>query len=249
MTSHRERVPSLNPRCFAATAFARSRKGTKQAVQDPCSPARIGDGAVAWHSDVIGGQLARGLLETLAADDARRELLHIEERQGELRQPVSFQIEIELPQIVVAPGGQDDRLQRLCPVQEQPQRFREAGGGIDVLLGDAGELATEAGEARKSHRPDERLKLGPLRFGAIDQQQHGADFDRLFFPAEYAFLPTGRLDVDHDDATLAGEDCFALTSSTADTRFFLLPSSFILTYPTLGGYMSRLLKCGCFACF
>ena len=62
---------------------------------------------------VIGGKLARGLLETLAAHDERSELLHIEEREGELRQPVSLQIEIELPQIVVAPGGQDDPLQRL----------------------------------------------------------------------------------------------------------------------------------------
>ena len=60
----------------------------------------------------------------------------------------------------------------------------------------------------KSHRPDERLKLRPLRFGALDQQQHGADFDRLFFPADYSFLPTGRLDVDRDDTALAGEDRF-----------------------------------------
>ena len=51
------------------------RERTEQVVQDPCSPTRIGDGAVARHSDTIRRELARGLLETLAADDTRSELL------------------------------------------------------------------------------------------------------------------------------------------------------------------------------
>src|SRR5262249_30893348 len=118
----------------------RSRNGTEQTVQDPCSATRVGDGAVARHSDAIRGQFTRGFLETLAADDARRELLHIEEREGEPGEPVSLQIEIELPQIVAAPGGQNDTLQWLCPFQEHPQCFRKAGSSIDVLLHDTGEL-------------------------------------------------------------------------------------------------------------
>ena len=183
-----------------------SRQGTEQSVQNPCSPTRISDGAVARHGHSIGSQFAHGLLETLAADNTRSELLHIEEGEGELRESVSLQIEIELPQIIMAPGGQDDPLRRLRPLQEQPQCFREGGSGIDVRLGDAGELATEAGEARKSVRSYERLKLGPFRFITIEQQQHGADFDRLFLPAEHPFLPTRRLDVDGNDATVAGDD-------------------------------------------
>jgi hypothetical protein len=51
-------------------------------VQDPCSPTGISDGAVARHSDGIGGQLAHGLLETLAADKTRSESLHIEDRES-----------------------------------------------------------------------------------------------------------------------------------------------------------------------
>lgn len=68
------------------------RQKTEQAVQDSGSPTRIGDGAVARHSEAIGDQLARGLLETFAADDARSELLHIEEREAELRESVRLQI-------------------------------------------------------------------------------------------------------------------------------------------------------------
>ena len=75
----------------------RSTNGTNQAVQDPCSAMRVSDGTVARHSDAISSELARGLLETLAADDPRSELLHIEEREGEPGEPVSLQIEIELP--------------------------------------------------------------------------------------------------------------------------------------------------------
>jgi hypothetical protein len=41
---------------------------------------------------------------------------------------------------------------------------------------------------------------------AIEQQQHGADFDGLLFPAEHSLLPASRLDVDHNDVTLAGHD-------------------------------------------
>ena len=114
-------------------------------MQNSCSPTRIGRrDAVAWRRH-RGPARARSPRSS-AADDARGEL-HIEERRGKPGEPVSLQIQIELPQIVVAPGGHDDRLQRLQPVQEQPQGFGEAGSGIDVLLGDAGQLATEAGEA------------------------------------------------------------------------------------------------------
>jgi hypothetical protein len=59
---------------------------------------------------------------------------------------------------------------------------------------------------RQSLRPDERLKFGPPRWVAIEQQQHGADFDGLPFPAEHSPLPARRLDVQHNDATLAVDD-------------------------------------------
>src|SRR5262249_18429766 len=132
---------------------ARSANGTEQALQDPCSPARVGEGTVARHGNATGGQLARGLLETLTADDARRELLHIEKREGEPGESVSLHIKIELPSIVVAPSGQNDMLQWLCPLQEHPQSFRKTGSSIDVLLRDTGELATKAGQAGNPQRP------------------------------------------------------------------------------------------------
>src|SRR5262245_36485888 len=84
----------------------------KQAVQNPCSPPRIVNGSVARQGHSVGIQLACRLLEALCANDARGELLDIEERDGELRKTVSLQIQIELPQVVMAPGRQDDLLQR-----------------------------------------------------------------------------------------------------------------------------------------
>ena len=63
--------------------------------------------------DGIGNQFACGLLEALCTDDARSEFLDIEERDGELREPVSLQIQIELPQVIATPGRQHDSLQRL----------------------------------------------------------------------------------------------------------------------------------------
>jgi hypothetical protein len=52
-------------------------------LQHPCGPMHMGDGAVARQTDAIGSALARGRLETLAADAARHALLHVEEREGE----------------------------------------------------------------------------------------------------------------------------------------------------------------------
>ena len=40
----------------------------------------------------------------------------------------------------------------------------------------------------------------------MEHQLHGADFNRLLLPAEDALLPAGRLDVDDNDAALAGND-------------------------------------------
>jgi hypothetical protein len=64
----------------------------------------------------------------LRGDDARSEFFHIEEREGELRQAVSFQIEMQLPQIIWLQVATTNLLRRLQPVQEQPQCFGEAGG-------------------------------------------------------------------------------------------------------------------------
>ena len=159
-------------------------KGTEQTVQDSGSPTRIGDGAVARHSEAIGDQLARGLLETFAADDARSELLHSKEREAELRESVRLQIEIELPQVVMAPGGQDEPLQRLRPLQEQPQCFREGGSGIDVLLGDRPmgfvQIRTSRGVGRCMSRPFRRF-LGSARYQAAAASSHsGAQMGESF---------------------------------------------------------------------
>ena len=86
------RVPYGQVATQRLSGTTRSGRGTKQAVQDPRSATRIGDGAMARHSDGIGSQLAHRLLETLAADDTPSELLHIEERKSEFRESVSLQI-------------------------------------------------------------------------------------------------------------------------------------------------------------
>src|SRR5215218_5391604 len=115
-------------------------RSTEQAIEDSGSATRIGKGAVARQSAVLGHKLACGVLETPAAEDAGGELLHVQEREREPGKSVSLQVEIELPEIVRAPGGEDHLLQWWGPFQEQPQRFRKCGTGIDVFLRDSGEL-------------------------------------------------------------------------------------------------------------
>ncbi len=89
---------------------------------------------------------------------------------------MSLQIEIKLPQIVVAPGGEDDALYE-AGQSRKPQRADER-----LKLG----------------------PLGPLRLVVIGQQ-YGADLDRLFLPAEHPFSSRS-LRIDDNDATPAGDD-------------------------------------------
>ena len=153
----------------------------------PCSPARIGDGAVAWHSDGMGSASravsSKLLLPTMCAAS-------LASRKGR----ASLGGTRELPNRDRAAAN---RSGSRWPRRPAPT-VAASSGTAAVLRGSWGRDSTfswvmpvssrQKLERRKSHRPDERLKLGPLRFGAINQQQHGADFDRLFFRLNTPFF-------------------------------------------------------------